>query len=603
MFENSLLHKSLRHSSEWNSVDYKSLFASALIGLVLAVIPHFASYARYGTFEYLVDNDDVAYLAVARAPYYGDYKLRDPYSGHWEQVPAPYAWMQFVPLAKLAASLGVPLILSSLMWRVIGGIILGCSLFLLFRRVLACTSRPTAWALGCAIICLADAGFIQGHLLLRNFTFVPHMLNGTTPLPMANAIPQYRIVTPLLNLPFVLLLAASLTLIGRTSFKWVVIGAASLAMCLLLYFYFWTAAAVALGMYLIWLLVSANDPSNRARNLTHARYVAIALVGGAILGAPQVINNWLISADPHYKPILARMLVHPLAPDDPKRYMYLVNYWVWLKLMIGAIGIFYFRLPGLRLLWCFTLAGYVMANSAIVTGTEFQNFHWSYVHAAMGEVLVLSTLSQVLDRLLGNRRMWLLAIWALPVCLLLIALVWRPYEALYAPETVNLSRILGELRPLKPALASLDTESALAGPFEVNVALLHSRSAQLYNVPYSWTISMVPDTTLHQRHALNGWLQGMDLPTYIKTAATDYDEYTTRPEWQANAVSQVRGEIFQKLLDNRQTELQTSYRPNYLILPTSDVAPERGGPWRVVQRSASWTLWARRPPDAANLHR
>ncbi len=127
------------------------------IGLLLAVLPHLAVWIKSGNFEYLASGDDVFYLALARAPFYGESALRDPFSARSDGVATPYSWLQFVPLARLANYLGLCPLLMGLLWRPTGGLLLGLGLFLLFRQVLRDTRAPTAWALGATVMCLADA--------------------------------------------------------------------------------------------------------------------------------------------------------------------------------------------------------------------------------------------------------------------------------------------------------------------------------------------------------------------------------------------------------------------------------------------------------------
>ncbi|MEO6390362.1 MAG: hypothetical protein ABIP75_00840 [Pyrinomonadaceae bacterium] len=61
----------------WSRGDYRALILCAAIGLVLAVLPHFATMARYGTAQYLADGDDVRYLAVARKTHKGAFPTGD----------------------------------------------------------------------------------------------------------------------------------------------------------------------------------------------------------------------------------------------------------------------------------------------------------------------------------------------------------------------------------------------------------------------------------------------------------------------------------------------------------------------------------------------
>ncbi|MEP7340593.1 MAG: hypothetical protein ABI977_22875 [Acidobacteriota bacterium] len=545
----------------------------------------------------MADTDEITYLGIARSPYYGESSLRDPFSGKWENVPYLHAWMLFAPLAKMARLLGLPLILTSILWRIVGGAILGGVLFFLFRRLFTNTQHPIAWALGCSLICLADAGFASGRTMVGNVSLVSHIWHGTTPYLKADALPQYRVVTPILNLPFLLLVVASLLTNNLRKWKNILLGAGALGICCLLYFYFWTAAVLALGLYGIWLLAEAwkNDFSGKGRTeWLKAQVVGLVVLGGLMIGAPQIISNSQAFANTNYKPILER-IGRPctLPPDSPARQRYLSNLWVLGKLAIGAVGILAFGLVGLRLLWCFTLAGYALANSAFVTGLEFENFHWSYVHASMGEILVLATLVQLFELWprMRNKRWLQVPAWGLTSVLVLTALIWRAYETTHAPEAVRHRRVMQDLTPLKPSLMTISDEHTLVLPAEAGVAVLFSQGAQLYQ-QYTWN-SFITDNVLHERHALNGWLLGLDLETYRQSAAADVITYCQNPERQAASVTEMRVSIFNQLLAQPNTRLLEQYRPNYLLLPTTAPEPQRGGPWRLIQKSPTWSFWAK----------
>jgi hypothetical protein len=556
--------------------------------------PHLTTLARDGTLEYLADNDDVSYLAISRAPYYGELGPRDPFLGRWEKAPVLYSWMQFVPLARLTRLLGLPLILTGLVWRVLGGCVLGIALFVLFRRLFSGTNYPVAWALGCSVICLTDAGFIHGRSFVQDFVLLRHLADGTTPMANPNALPQYRVVTPLLNLPILVLLVASLVPGGRGWAASLILGVASLGLTILLYFYFWTAAVVALGLYIVILLLDAWwNPERRRLALSRAGFTSTILAGGLALGAPQIYENARTFAEPRYEPILRRCAKpFPLAPDDPARWKCFKNYWVWAKLAIGALGVLALRCSGIGVLWCFTLAGYGLANSAVVTGLEFENFHWLTVCNFTGEVMVLGVLGRFLDRRPGARGLGLGAIWLLAGATSVIAAVWRPYEAIKAADSARNTQIQRELRPLRPGLAVLGVDHALAGPTATNVAILYSQCAQLYSHPYSWTFSLVPDEVLHERHALNGWLMGLDLLSYSQIA-TERNVQFPRPEWEGGVVRGARARIFEQLSERSDAQLLDRYRPDYLLLPATAPPPRRAGPWILMSKGPAWALWSR----------
>jgi hypothetical protein len=216
----------------------------------------------------------------------------------------------------------------------------------------------------------------------------------------------------------------------------------------------------------------------------------------------------------------------------------------------------------------------------------------------MGEIMVLAAIGLWADRRSWSApRWWRGAAWLLPAVLVAIALVWRPYEALRAPDSAENSRILSELRPLRPAFAALGVDHALAGPKVANRAILYSRCAQLYHSSYNWIFSLVPESVLHERHALNGWLQGLDLASYKAFAGKDVTVLYERPEWSEQAILRARLPIFERFLEHPEEAdaLMARFRPDGLLLPASVPQPVRGGPWSLVARTPHWSFWTRLP--------
>src|SRR5579875_9665 len=127
--------KPSRAIAPWTRADFLACAGCAVLGLVLAVEPHLAKWAAEGTLNYVPDGDDALYLAISRLPYYGEWSLRDPFATPDEAVPTLYAWLQFVPLAKLARLLGLTSVTTSLLWRAVGGPLMGAAIFLLSRKL------------------------------------------------------------------------------------------------------------------------------------------------------------------------------------------------------------------------------------------------------------------------------------------------------------------------------------------------------------------------------------------------------------------------------------------------------------------------------------
>ncbi len=477
------------------------------VGLLLAIAPHLAMLATRGTLDYLADGDDVLYLTIARAPYYGELALRDPFARRSDAMPTIYPWAQFVPFTLPARWLGVRPLLIALVWRVIGGILLGTSLYVLFRRLLAGTRHPTAWALGLSLVCLSDAGFVNGRTLVENYGLFWHMVHGSTPLDKADALGQYRVVTPLLNLPFLFLMVAALVPSSGRWRAWALLGMVCLGLCFHLYFFYWTAAVAALVASAAVGFVFYRREVGRWASI---RPTVLVLLGGMAIGLPQVYDNARTFSNPEIRPILERMgRGRVLDADDPVRTRYLTNYWAWGKIVIGGVAILAFRQRGLGLAWWLTFFGFAMANSALVTGLEFENFHWIYVHAPMGEILILVIAARLLDRWNPGRAIRNRLLWVVPGVLLAVAAAWRPYEAVHAPEAVEFTEVLEDFRGLESTLAQLGPDQILAGHPWSRVAVLFSRCGLLFQEPHSYLSSVLADESVHERSALNFWLQGI----------------------------------------------------------------------------------------------
>jgi hypothetical protein len=577
--------------------DLLACVACVAVSLLLAIAPHLAMLATRGTLDYLADGDDVLYLTIARAPYYGELALRDPFARASDAMPTIYPWAQFVPFTLPARWLGVRPILIALVWRVIGGILLGGSLYVLFRRLLGETRHPTAWALGLSLVCLSDAGFAGGRTLVENYGLVWHMLHGSTPLDKADAIGQYRVVTPLLNLPFLFLMVASLVPNEPKRRAWIILGAACLGLCFHLYFFYWTAAVPALVASALTSLVVGFRGGRRWANVLPT---ALVLAGGMALGLPQVYANARTYSSPELRPILERMCRgRVLAPDDPVRTRYLANTWAWGKILLGGAAILAFRLRGLGLVWWLTFFGFAMANSALVTGLEFENFHWIYVHAPMGEILILVIAARLFDRWNPGRAIRNRLLWVVPGVLLTVAASWRPYEAVHAREPVELSDRLDNFRGLEATLAKLGPDTILAGAYDARLALLFTRGGLLYHEPHSYQSSLLTEESVHQRHALNARMIGLNFDDY-RRLIRKYPFQVVRSgetgRWSQEAADRRREEIYESIYDDRGAVLFGRYRPDAILLEADYPIIPSMGPRPLFGTNGIWSVYALTPP-------
>lgn len=572
-------------------------------GIALAVAPHLAWLARSGEPDFLTDGDDVLYTAVARPPYYGEPALRDPFQSPGQQLPTLYSWWQFAPTAWLTRAMGLPPERMGLVWRGVGGALMALGLYALMRRLVAGTRHPVAWAAGCTLFAMSDVGLVAGRPLIDTAATAWEALRGRTPGRL-NVFPHLRVVTPLLNFPALALLVASVVPVGGRRPAWALLGAAALGACIYLYFFYWTAAVFGLGMYLgglgLWWLGSRGERKQEARGRLASGVVVLA--GGLLLGAPQIVANSQTFSNPEYKPILERMSRgRPLPAEDPSRWGHLANYWLLAKLALATAAIVALGSWRLVPVWAVALAGFLLANSAIVTRLEFENYHWLYVSSPLLEVALLAALALAVDRWSRPGARWPLALAMISLASAAVAPAIRVYGATRGPEALQMTGWLGELRPIAPELRRLGPEDVLAGPNTANVALLFGRAGQLYQFDQSACSSMIPLDEVHERHALNAWLMGLGRDEYAAIAGKSLIQVgpsdPRRLEWRPEEVARARLTIFDRLEAADAGDLLSRYRPNRLLRRASAGPPPRGGPWTRLAEGGAWALWGRDAGD------
>ena len=572
--------------------DILACILCSILGLIIALLPHIVVFLKYGSLEYLADGDDVLYLSIFKAPYYGEWLLRDPFSSYSTKIVTLYSWLQFVPLSKLASSLGIPLILIPLLLRSIGGITISISLYVLFRLIFINSNRAIFFATSCTLICICDGGFL-GRSLLENFSNLKLMATNGVIGTGNSVLPQYRIITPLNNIPIVFLLSSLFLPVIPRDWKTASIGGILLGCCINLYFFFWTAVCLALGLYgIIFFFLGWRGIVSVDNTKKELLFLGIILLGGLIVGLPQIISHSAIYNDPETKMILHRMSRGiKLLPEDSFRYNYILNFWTWMQLAVGGIAIINFRHYYLGIIWLLNFAGYILLNSAVLTGLEFENFHWSYISKPFGEILLLS--SSVL--ILQDKKIFKYISHILVMIIISTGILVRLYEPVYAKEPTELSKILEEIRPLRPFLAQIDRNAVLAGPMEANVASLFTRGGQLYQFNQTSHSSVVSDTSVLERNALNAWLLDYSLNEYQDENYLDrhfnVGAYIKPEKWQPASVKKVRLNIFKSLISGkRDVELLDKYLPDFL-LQKLDKAPLIKKDWKVVAKSKKWILW------------
>ena len=362
------------------------------------------------------------------------------------------------------------------------------------------------------------------------------------------------------------------------------IGTAAFAALIYSYFFYWLAAAallgVLIGVEIVRCLIAGRSPLNR-----YVVALAIILLAGLAIGAPQIYGNAHTFADPHYKPILQRIARgRTLLPNDPTRFVHLRNYWALAKLLLGAIAIAALRLWRLQVIWILSLIGYLLTNLAVFVKIDFENHHWVMVTNPVTELMVLILCAYFCERYFSWRFVRVLA----PCLVLLIAIpgaAMRGMGTLRADWGKDRTAALQRVLPVAGTLSSLGPDCTIAGTSDdAEAAFQLSPCAMLYSIPYTAVNTVIPDQEVFERHALAYWLAGWTLDQYRAVAG---DLVTANsfghPEWQPAALREARSVIFARLSsdDKFRASLMARYTPTHLVIGPGDTRmPRHVYDWR-----------------------
>ncbi len=583
-------------SLTWRTSIRDALFCG-LLGALIAIVPHVASKAFFGTWEFHQDLDEVVYRLIAKPAMDGSWSMRDVFVQSDRDMPTTYSWMQFVPTSQLALALGFDIVSLGQFWRITGGFLTGISLYVAFASFRIPVSRPRAFILLATILALSDAGFVQGRVLMQNALIAKDYVRWMPIKPHATNFSAYRVISPILSLPFTILAAAMLSpdVIGRAPRR-AILAALFTALSITLYFFQWTALCVGAGACLG--LLAAYDTLTKGRKRRASFVASAAFAAGVLIGSPQILYNARIFADPALDPILERIgRGQVMPPGDPYVYVNLVNYWVWLKVLVSVAVIWRFRSRGVAMFAAVGLAGYALANSAIITRLEFENWHWMYVYGPFLAVPVYVGTVAAMLRWLGLRVSA-----AIVTVMFVSAVTLRALEVKLAPESMLVRGYAADIAPIRPLLESIpdDGQRSIAGFVPAQIAALSMPGGRLlYHFPYASQISLMSLEEVHERIALTYWLTGMTRETLAQMPDGSVPKVNlaerTRPEWMPEAIRSALLAVFDRL-ENSPEEARTfmaRYRPEWLLLEKSQhaIPPRRGGSWTRVAVTGKHELW------------
>lgn len=569
----------------------------ALVGLALSVLPHLVWWSRIGEPVWIADEDDLLYLSVAGQAYFNHpFALADPTRAEGGAI--MYPWSEFGPAIVLARWLNLSPLRINLIWRIWAGLSIGLGWYLVLRYFF----RSPWFAAALSVILLADIGLIAGRPLVNHFWYFTELVTGRSDKLMMSApslgyvpilsgipgvCPQWRIITPGLSLAFLLL---DLWLLARAraqpSWGRIVGAGAGFGLLIHTYFYYWTAAGLAL---LLGLLI---DPERR-KVYFHAGWI------GGLIGLPAILANarvkhaypadWLERSD-HFVPI--DRFSHLLFPKVALGLLMLTGLWI-----------LWSRRKDLIPFWTLAAAGLILTDHQVLSGLQIQNMHWQWYVA--GPLLSLLVVILAAGWVAGR------APWPRPLvvafglfCAIHLGIGFY-LRAVEATQNRLCTAIMDDYRRyrdqrLKPGAKPLAANAVVAGDQGfVNLAAILENQRPLLH--YAALFS--PSTTNEEwylRMALNGYLSGQDRSLFEAQerrhlADAVWGPWSRDPSARARSLADRLAAYDRVAADPPAAIRQFAVR--YVALPAGQPRPSQlGKEWNRFEQGTGWTLWEYRGP-------
>ncbi len=348
-----------------------------IVGLVMALLPAVVQWFSRGVLIWIGNGDELFMLALGSQAYFNHPAyLSDPVlvsggASLFRQLPLlPGVWLAW-------ASGGGPLAID-LWWRILSGLSLGITWYLLVRQVL-----PRPWiAAALTVILLVDAGLLSCGLFFRQAQATAAVLGGSSnPTGGDFFHAEWRVATPALTMAYLLLNLWLVVRARQSPTTWsLALAGLSYGLLFHVYPYFWTTATSALALaFLI-------DPGHRRV------YLWTGLVGG-VLGSFRLFHDfslkqnsapdWLIRSDKFVHVARFTDMRFPLVAS---LVLAASLVWVWM------------RRRELVYLWAMGLAGLLLFKNHVFTGLNVENYHWMYLWGPCSSLLQLAMAASMLPQ-------------------------------------------------------------------------------------------------------------------------------------------------------------------------------------------------------------
>jgi hypothetical protein len=549
-------------------------FALCLVtALGLALLPLLLWRWSLGNWIYIADNDNLYYLELAARIYHDHgWHLSDPViAGGW----TPFPWMQFVPAAMLARTIGLGPFAINTIWLVIAGFGAAAGSYFLFYQFLR---RPWPAAFS-TILVVASANLRNGEPVVRQVISLVRIVSGHSGELLAygaSLFEQYRVVHPGLSFPLVLLQVGFVAHARLSQRKdRALLPGLFFALTIYSSLYDWTAIVLALAAAFV-----LDRPQRRC----YAQAAAI----GLLIGLPGIIHGMAM------KPLAVGLPRISLLLKIPRNsYLMVPKVGIALTILIGG-WIALRRRSDLIYLWALAPAALALSDSARVTGVELHNGHWSYVWGPMINILLLIIL--VTEMQPYWRRQWTTACAVAVAMYVMTGVYLRAQEGMKTHEGAVIREELRayEAQRMRTGIPPLEPGSVIAGDeLFAELASVAEDQRPLAGYAALQTATMTDDEW-ELRWALNRYLSGISRDQFVGEAQAFAATYQWGP-WAYGEIS--RSELADRLIAHFDGITRDPQRViqnlhvRYLAIPRNQEvpAPLPTG-WKVIQQGPTWTI-------------
>jgi len=556
------------------SRDLAAFLVCVLVGSLLGIMPNLYFWPKLGGPYCLYDDDVTVYTPFAATAYYdGASHFADSFSVSGDATHYPPA--VFIPAGVAARVLGLGPLGINLLWRLFAGFGLSGSLYLILRQFLG---RP--WlASSLAMFLVADIGNFPRHPFYKQVVaffqtfvgpipgFADYFHSGHVELHQ-----HFRIINPGVSLPFLwfhiylLMRARDRPTAGR-----VVASGVSFGVLFYIYFYYWTAAGLAL---LLGLLVDVG----RRRVYWQSGWI------GVVVGLPSLISSAALkrNADPSWAVRNTLFAKIPRTRDLSLPKFSLI-------FLLPALPWIWTRRRSLLPLLLLMISSILLRNHHLVTGLDTASYHWEWF--LLDRTLPLFVVALMADFVVRNVRLGRRTVGVLAVLLTAyvgMAFQIRAHQAEAAAGwQMAIYRDYAAQREA-PGIARLRPNATVAGDWMfVNLAAILENQRPLAG-NYLGLGLKISEDDIDERVALDTFLTGLGRSDIESKASTFF------PKDPAHVA--LRLEDYDRIARDPAPAIER-WNVRHVALPIAKAPPDylvRSPEWKVLQDGPTWKIWERK---------